>query len=86
MAVTLRMSRKGTTHRPFYHIVATDSRNKLSGSFIEQVGIYDPLGDTELKIDAEKARKWLAVGATQSATVKKLLKRAGITGATAATA
>jgi small subunit ribosomal protein S16 len=83
MAVTLRMSRKGTKHRPFYHIVATDSRNPRDGSFIEEIGVYDPLGETFLKINEASARKWVAVGATQSATVKKLLKRAGITGAAA---
>lgn len=79
MAVTLRMTRHGTRHRPFYHIIATDSRNKRDGSFIEQIGLYDPLGETKLEINAEKAKKWLAVGAQQSDTVKRLLRRAGVT-------
>lgn len=78
MAVTLRMSRHGTKKRPFYHIVAADSRDKRDGRFLEQVGLYDPLGDTQLAVDEEKVRKWLSVGAEQSATVKKLLRRAGI--------
>ena len=79
MAVTLRMARRGTTHRPFYHIVATDSRNARDGRYLEQIGRYDPLGDSKLEIDADKAKKWLAVGAQQSKTDKKLFARAGVT-------
>ena len=79
MAVTLRMTRRGTKHRPFYHIVAADSRRARDGRYLEQIGLYNPLGETELAIDEEKAKKWLAVGATTSDTVAKLLKRAGIT-------
>ena len=78
MAVTLRMARHGTTHRPYYHIVATDKRNRRDGRYIEQIGRYDPLGETDLSIDEEKAKKWLAVGATTSPTVKKLLRRVGV--------
>ncbi|MBN1962584.1 MAG: 30S ribosomal protein S16 [Deltaproteobacteria bacterium] len=79
MAVVLRLARHGTRHRPFYHIVATDSRNKRDGSFIESVGIYDPIGATQLAVDEEKAKKWLKVGARQSNIVKSLLARAGVT-------
>lgn len=78
MAVILRLTRRGTRHRPFYHIVATDSRNKRDGSFIEELGIYDPLGATQLAFDETKTKKWLATGARQSAVVKSLLARAGI--------
>jgi small subunit ribosomal protein S16 len=78
MAVILRMARRGTKKRPFYHIVAADSRDKRDGRFLEQLGVYDPLGATQLKLDEEKAKKWLSVGATQSPTVKQLLRRAGI--------
>lgn len=78
MAVTLRMARHGTKRRPFYHIVATDSRAKRDGRFVEQLGVYNPLGETQLAIDEEKAKKWLSHGAQASATVAKLLKRAGI--------
>lgn len=85
MAVTLRMSRKGTKHRPFYHIVATDSRNPRDGAFIEEIGTYNPLNETALHINEEAARKWLACGATQSATVRKLLKRAGVLNTPAST-
>ena len=78
MAVTLRLSRCGTKHRPYYHVVATDSRFPRDGRYLEQLGFYDPLAETHLKIDAEKATKWLSVGATTSPTVKKLLRRAGV--------
>lgn len=78
MALTLRMARRGSKHRPFYHLVATDSRNPRDGSFKEQIGIYDPLGATLLQVNKELARKWLAVGATSSKTVLKLLRRAGV--------
>jgi len=78
MAVTLRLARRGTTHRPYYHIVAADSRCRRDGRYLEQIGRYDPLGDTALTVDEEKAKKWLSVGAQQSATVRKLLRRAGV--------
>ncbi len=82
MAVILRLTRRGTRNRPYYHIVATDHRHKRDGRFLEEIGTYDPLGASQLNVDAEKAKKWLAVGATQSDTVKKLLRRAGVTAAT----
>lgn len=78
MAVVLRLTRRGTRHRPFYHIVATDSRNKRDGSFIEELGVYDPLGATQLAVDEDKAKKWMKVGAQQSNVVRSLLARAGI--------
>jgi small subunit ribosomal protein S16 len=77
MAVKLRMTRRGSRNHPFYHIVATDSRNKRDGAFSEQIGVYDPLGATSLTMDVELARKWLGVGAEPSPAVKRLLKRAG---------
>ena len=78
MAVILRLARRGTNKRPFYHIVATDSSKKRDGRFLEQLGFYDPLGSTQLAVDQEKAVKWLKTGAATSATVHKLLKRAGV--------
>ncbi len=78
MAVTLRMARRGSKRRPFYHIVAADRRKPRDGRYLEQIGFYDPRGDTQLAIDEDKAKKWLAVGANPSPTVKKLLRRAGI--------
>ena len=78
MAVTLRMARHGSKKRPFFHIVATDSRSGRDGGYLEQIGVYNPLGDTQLAVDEEKAKKWLANGAQTSATVRRLLRRAGI--------
>lgn len=78
MAVTLRLARKGRKKKPFWHLVATDSRNKRDGSFIELVGFYNPLGDKELSINNALAEKWLAVGASTSPTVRALLRRAGV--------
>ncbi len=80
MAVILRMARHGTKKRPFYHIVAADSRCKRDGRFLEQLGVYNPLvaADTQLKLDTEKAKKWLDAGAQTSPVVKQLLKRAGV--------
>ncbi len=77
MAVILRMARHGTKKRPFYHIVAADSRHKRDGRFLEQLGVYNPLAETQLKLDMVKAQKWLDAGAQTSPVVKQLLKRAG---------
>ena len=78
MAVTLRLARRGTTHRPYFHIVAADKRSRRDGRYLDQIGRYDPLGETTLSVDEEKALKWLRNGATQSPTVQKLLRRAGL--------
>lgn len=87
MAVALRMQRHGAKRRPFYHIVATDSRNPRDGRFLDQLGVYDPRGDKPLALNEEKVLRWLGQGAQPSATVKRLIARAGIVpGAVAATA
>jgi len=78
MAVTIRLARRGNTHRPFYHIVAADSRYARDGRFLEQLGHYDPASKA-LEVNVEAAQKWLAQGARQSNTAKALLKRAGAT-------
>ena len=72
------MARHGTKKRPFYHIVAANSRDKRDGRFLEQLGVYNPLAATQLQIDTEKAQKWLKSGAQTSPTVKQLLRRAGV--------
>ena len=78
MAVTLRMARRGSKKRPFYHIVAADGRSPRDGRYIEQIGFYDPRGDKRLAVDEEKAKRWLALGARPTDTVRELFKRAGI--------
>ena len=77
--VKLRSQRFGSKKSPFYRIVATDSRNPRDGRFIEVVGTYNPLTDpAEVKIDAEKASKWIANGAQPTDTVKAMLKKINV--------
>lgn len=77
--VKLRLQRLGAKKRPFYRIVASDSRFPRDGRFIEIVGTYNPLtSPTEVKIDEEKALKWLNNGAQPTDTVRSLLSRVGI--------
>ena len=79
MAVKLRLKRMGAKKRPFYRIVAADSRSPRDGRFIETVGTYDPCKkDNNVNIDEEKAMKWLNNGAQPTDTVKSLLSQAGI--------
>ena len=75
MAVIIRLRRKGNKHRPFYHLVAIDSRKKLSGLFLEQLGTYDPMGDTCLRLDRPAVERWLAQGADLSKTARQLIRR-----------
>ena len=79
MAVKLRMTRMGAKKRPFYRIVAADSRSPRDGRFIEEVGTYDPNQDPSIfDLKEESVKKWLANGAQPTETVGKLLKIAGI--------
>jgi small subunit ribosomal protein S16 len=79
MAVKIRLRRMGAKKAPFYRIVVADSRYPRDGRFIEEIGTYDPLTNpSTIKIDAEKAAKWLANGAQPTDTVKELLKISGI--------
>ena len=79
MAVKIRLKRMGAKKKPFYRVVVADSRAPRDGRFIEELGYYNPLTDpAEVKIDAEKAEKWLMNGAQPTETVKALLKKAGI--------
>lgn len=75
MAVVLRLSRAGAKKAPFYHIVATDSRNPRDGKFLEQVGTWHP-GTEKLEIDEARLDHWMKVGARPSDTVRTVLKRA----------
>ena len=79
MAVKIRLRRMGAKKAPFYRVVVADSRFPRDGRFIEEIGTYNPLPDpAEIKIDAEKAKKWMPNGAQPTDTVKVLLKKAGI--------
>ena len=80
MAVKIRLQRYGSKKRPFYRLVAADSRNKRDGRYLEILGTYNPLTEpATVKIDEEKAQKWLSEGAQVTDTVKNLFKNAGIT-------
>jgi len=69
----------GAKKAPFYRVVVADSRYPRDGRFIEEVGTYDPTKNpSEFKIDAEKAKKWLANGAQPTDTVRALMKLNGI--------
>lgn len=79
MAVKIRLTRMGAKGRPFYRIVASDSRKSRDGEYIELIGTYNPLTiPAEIKINEEVALKWLNNGAIPSDTAKNLLSKAGI--------
>ena len=80
MAVKIRLRRMGSKKSPFYRIVVADSRYPRDGRFIEEIGYYNPLTEpVDIKIDEEKAKKWLANGAQPTETVRTLLKKNNIT-------
>jgi small subunit ribosomal protein S16 len=77
--VKMRLRRMGAKKAPFYRVVVADSRYPRDGRFIEEVGYYNPQTEpAEVKIDADKAKAWLAKGAQPTETVKALLKKSGI--------
>ena len=79
MAVKIRLRRMGAKKAPFYRVGVADSRSPRDGRFIEEIGYYNPTTEpSEIKIDAEKANKWIANGAQPTETVKVLLKKCGI--------
>ncbi len=79
MAVKIRLTRLGDKKAPFYRVVVADSRSPRDGKFIEVIGTYDPLKNpAEIKIDAEKAKKWLANGALPTETAKSVLVKANV--------
>jgi len=75
MAVTLRLARRGAKKAPFYHVVATDSRNPRDGRFNEEIGTWDP-NLTKITLKQDRLEHWLKVGAKPSATVAQLIKLA----------
>ena len=79
MAVKIRLRRMGAKKAPFYRVIVADERSPRDGKFIDEIGYYNPLTNpADVKIDAEKAQKWLANGAQPTETVKSLLKKSGI--------
>ena len=79
MAVRIRLTRVGATKQPTYRVVVADGRSARDSRAIETLGHYNPRTEpVELKVDADKAKAWLAKGAQPSDTVARLFKQAGI--------
>jgi len=79
LSVKLRLTRMGRKKRPFYRIVATDSRARRDGKYLEKIGTYNPLTrPAEIEINKELALKWLERGAQPSQTVRNFLSKQGI--------
>ena len=75
--VKIRLRRMGAKKSPYYRIVVADSRSPRDGRFIEEIGTYDPLSETNsLRVDLERAKYWIANGAQPTDTVRGLLKKA----------
>ena len=77
--VVIRLARGGAKGRPFYNIVACDSRNRRDGRYIERVGFYNPVaakGEEGLRVAFERVDHWVKVGAQLSPTVMRLVKDA----------
>ena len=79
MAVKMRLRRMGAKKAPHYRIVVADSRYPRDGRFIEEIGFYNPMTNpAEVKIDSDKAKKWISNGAQPTDTVRDLLKKNGV--------
>ncbi|MCI9256249.1 30S ribosomal protein S16 [Oscillospiraceae bacterium 42-9] len=79
MAVKIRLRRMGAKKNPFYRIVVADSRFPRDGRFIEEIGYYNPMEEPSVvKLDPEKAKKWIENGAQPTDTVRDLFKKHGI--------
>ena len=77
--VKIRLKRMGAHKKPFYRVVVADSRRSRDGKFIEDIGYYNPHEEPPvIKIDDEKAKKWLENGAQPTDVVKGLFKKSGI--------
>ncbi len=79
--VKIRLSRGGSKKRPYYHVVAVDSRKKRDGAYIEVLGYYNPLNnveDQQFKLNEERILNWYRKGAQPSDTVRSLIKKQGI--------
>ena len=79
MAVKIRLRRMGAKKAPFYRVVVADSRSPRDGRFIEEIGNYNPITEpAEIKIDEEKATKWINNGAQPTDVVKRLFNTVGL--------
>ncbi len=79
MAVKIRLTRMGAKKAPFYRIVVMDSHKARDGEYIDQIGYYNPVKEpAEIKLDVEKAKKWIGNGAQPTDTVRDILKNNGV--------
>ncbi len=82
MALSLRMSRHGAKKRPFYHIVVADSRCARDGRYLEKLGTYNPMVEKDhadrLRLNPERIKYWLSVGAQPSDRMARMLAAAGL--------
>ena len=82
MSVVIRLARAGTKKRPVYHVVVADSRFPRDGRFIERLGYFNPLlpkdNEARLKLDMDKVKAWMAMGAQPSDRVMRFLDAAGV--------
>src|SRR6478736_3268835 len=82
MALSMRLSRGGSKKRPYYRIVVADARSPRDGRFIEKIGTYNPLlakdSPERVKLDADRAKHWLSVGAQPTDRVARFLDVAGV--------
>lgn len=79
--VKLRLKRFGRRHRPCYRICVMDQRSARDSKTIEELGFYDPLepdDEKALRVDGERVKYWLGVGAQPSSTVRSLIRKAGV--------
>jgi len=83
MAMKIRLARGGSKKRPFYSIVAADSRMPRDGRFIEKLGTYNPLlpkdSEDRVKMDLDRVKHWLSLGAQPSDRIARMLEAAGVT-------
>jgi small subunit ribosomal protein S16 len=76
MAVRIRLARHGTKKKPFYRLVATNSRSPRDGRFLEVLGTYDPRNKTSgLNLEVDKIRQWISKGAEVSDTARKIIRQ-----------
>jgi len=77
--VKIRLTRMGAHKKPFYRIIVADSRARRDGPFVEVIGTYDPKKEpSEIKVNLERAKHWIELGAQPTDTVRKLLQKAGM--------
>ena len=77
--VKIRLTRMGAHKKPFYRIIVADSRARRDGPFVEIIGTYDPKKEpSEIKVNVDRAKHWIELGAQPTDSVRKLLQRAGM--------